>query len=136
MRPGVRPQQGEVLDIFIIPWREVIERSLYDAENCAEAQRIYTATPLQEFGGVREAGRSMSMRMCYRPYMYDPALLPTLGKIRLPTLVVWGAQDQIIPSRMWPPLPTSDSRSDAAGHRPLWPLAPFRTTRDVGRDHP
>ncbi|HEX2279504.1 MAG TPA: alpha/beta hydrolase [Candidatus Tectomicrobia bacterium] len=94
---GVRPQQGEVLDIFIIPWREVIERSLYDAENCAEALRIYTAAPLQEFGGVREAGRSMSMRMCYRPYMYDPALPAMLGKIRLPTLVVWGAQDQIVP---------------------------------------
>jgi pimeloyl-ACP methyl ester carboxylesterase len=94
---GVRPRQGEVADIFIIPWREMIERSLYDAENCAEALRIYTATPLQEFGGVREAGRSMSMRMCYRPYMYDPALLPTLSKIRLPTLIVWGAQDQIIP---------------------------------------
>jgi pimeloyl-ACP methyl ester carboxylesterase len=94
---GVRPQQGEVVDIFIIPWREVIERSLYAAENCAEALRIYTAAPLQEFGGIREAGRSMSMRMCYRPYMYDPALLPMLGKIRVPTLVVWGAQDQIIP---------------------------------------
>jgi pimeloyl-ACP methyl ester carboxylesterase len=95
---GVRPSQGEVVDIFIMPWREVIERSLYDAENCGEALRIYTAAPLQEFGGVREAGRSMSMRMCYRPYMYDPALPSTLGKIRLPTLVVWGAQDQIIPT--------------------------------------
>jgi pimeloyl-ACP methyl ester carboxylesterase len=94
---GVHPRQGEVVDIFIIPWREVLERSLYDAQNCAETQRIYTAAPLQEFGGVREAGRSMSIRMCYRPYMYDPALLPTLGKIRVPTLVVWGAQDQIIP---------------------------------------
>lgn len=95
---GIRPQQGgEVLDIFIMPWREVVERSLYDAQQCAEAQRIYTAAPLQEFGGTREAGRSMSMRMCYRPYMYDPALLPTLGKIRLPTLIVWGANDQIVP---------------------------------------
>ena len=44
-----------------------------------------------------KSGRSMSMRMCYRPYMYDPALLPTLAKIRVPTLVVWGAHDQIIP---------------------------------------
>jgi pimeloyl-ACP methyl ester carboxylesterase len=85
------------MDIFIIPWREMVERSLYDAQHCAEAERIYTAAPLQEFGGVREAGRSMAMRMCYRPYMYDPALLPTLGKIRLPTLVVWGGQDHIIP---------------------------------------
>jgi pimeloyl-ACP methyl ester carboxylesterase len=94
---GVRPRQGEVVDIFIMPWREMIERSLYDAQHCAETQRIYTAAPLQEFGGAREAGRSMSIRMCYRPYMYDPALLPTLGKIRVPTLVVWGAQDLIIP---------------------------------------
>jgi pimeloyl-ACP methyl ester carboxylesterase len=94
---GVRPRQGEVVDIFIIPWREMVERSLYDAQHCAEAERIYTAAPLQEFGGVREAGRSMSMRMCYRPYMYDPALLPTLGKIRVSTLVVWGAQDHIMP---------------------------------------
>jgi pimeloyl-ACP methyl ester carboxylesterase len=94
---GVRPQQGEVLDIFIMPWREVMERSLYDAARCAEADRIYTAAPLQEFGGEREAGRSMSIRMCYRPYMYDPALLPTLGKIRVPTLIVWGANDQIVP---------------------------------------
>jgi pimeloyl-ACP methyl ester carboxylesterase len=94
---GVRPRQGEIVDIFIMPWREVMERSLCDVQHCAEAQRIYTAVPLQEFGGVREAGRSMSIRMCYRPYMYDPALLPTLGKIRVPTLVVWGAQDHIIP---------------------------------------
>jgi pimeloyl-ACP methyl ester carboxylesterase len=94
---GVRPRQGEILDIFIIPWREMVERSLYDAEHCAEAQRIYTAAPLAEFGGVREAGRSMSLRTCYRPYMSDPALLPMLGKIRVPTLVVWGAQDQIMP---------------------------------------
>jgi pimeloyl-ACP methyl ester carboxylesterase len=94
---GVRPRQGEVADIFTLAWREVVERSLYDEPHCAEAQRIYTAAPLQEFGGVREAGRSMSMRMCYRPYMYDPALLPTLGKIRVPTLVAWGAQDRIMP---------------------------------------
>jgi pimeloyl-ACP methyl ester carboxylesterase len=94
---GVRPRQGEVLDIFIIPWREVVERSFYDAPRCPEYQRIYGAEPLVEFGGKREAGRSMSIRMCFRPYMYDPALEPTLGKIRLPTLIVWGAQDQIVP---------------------------------------
>src|SRR5919109_5322304 len=40
---GVRPRQGEVTDIFTLAWREVVERSLYDAAHCAEAQRIYTA---------------------------------------------------------------------------------------------
>jgi pimeloyl-ACP methyl ester carboxylesterase len=94
---GIRPRQGETLDLFIIPWREVVERSFYDAQHSAEYQRIYGAAPIQEFGGLREAGRSMSIRMCYRPYMHDPALLPTLGKIGVPTLIVWGARDQIMP---------------------------------------
>src|SRR5215831_2770183 len=94
---GIRPRQGDVVDIFVIPWREVVERSFYDAPHCSEYQRIYGAAPIQEFGGLREAGRSMSTRMCYRPYMQDPALLPMLGKIRVPTLIAWGAQDQIMP---------------------------------------
>jgi pimeloyl-ACP methyl ester carboxylesterase len=39
----------------------------------------------------------MAMRMCYRPYMFSPALQPLLGRINVPTLIVWGAEDQVIP---------------------------------------
>ena len=100
------------------------------------AERIYTAAPLQEFGGMREAGRSMSMRMCYRPYMYDPALLPTLGKIRLPTLVVWGGQDHIIPIECGhlyqQAIPGATLQViDHCGH---W--AHFEQPQASGRDHP
>jgi pimeloyl-ACP methyl ester carboxylesterase len=35
--------------------------------------------------------------MCFKPYMHDPALPGMLGKIRVPTLVVWGEDDEIIP---------------------------------------
>jgi pimeloyl-ACP methyl ester carboxylesterase len=68
-----------------------------DAAGAEEYQRIYSASPIQSYGGAREAGRSMSMRMCYRPYMYDPALPALLAGVRAPTLIVWGAEDQIIP---------------------------------------
>jgi pimeloyl-ACP methyl ester carboxylesterase len=94
---GIRPEQGEILDIFVVPWRQVIERSFFDAAHAPEYERIYTAAPIQEFGGVREAGRTMTTRMCFKPYMYDPSLPSMLGKVRAPTLVVWGRQDQIVP---------------------------------------
>jgi pimeloyl-ACP methyl ester carboxylesterase len=94
---GVRPHEAEILDVFVIPWREVIERSFYDPAASLEYQRIYGATPIQDYGGSRESGRSMALRTCYRPYMHDPALLPLLSRVRVPTLVTWGAQDQVVP---------------------------------------
>jgi pimeloyl-ACP methyl ester carboxylesterase len=95
---GLRPREGEILDIFVTPWRQVIERGFRSAQQSTEYQRIYTANPIQDFGGIREAGRTMCTRMCFKPYMHDPALSGMLGKIRVPTLVVWGEDDAIIPA--------------------------------------
>jgi pimeloyl-ACP methyl ester carboxylesterase len=94
---GIHPEKGEILDVFIRPWREVIQGGVFDAPNAAEFQRIYEAEPIADFGGSREAGRSMSMRMCYRPYMHSPSLAPLLRGVQTPTLIVWGAEDRIIP---------------------------------------
>jgi pimeloyl-ACP methyl ester carboxylesterase len=94
---GVRPEQAEMLDIFVMPWRQVIERGFLHGQDSPEYQRIYANAPIQEFGGIREAGRTMTTRMCFKPYMHDPSLAGMLGKILTPTLVVWGDSDQIVP---------------------------------------
>jgi pimeloyl-ACP methyl ester carboxylesterase len=93
---GVRPEHGEIHDVFVTPWKEVLERAFADATHAPEYQRIYGAG-IAEFGGIREAGRTMAMRMCFRPYMYDPALPEMLGKVQVPTLIVWGKEDHIVP---------------------------------------
>jgi pimeloyl-ACP methyl ester carboxylesterase len=93
---GIRPADGEILDVFVRRWRDVVEMCVEDPE-AEEYQRIYTASPIVDFGGHRESGRTMTMRMCYRPYMYDPSLPSMLGGVKTPTLVVWGAHDRIIP---------------------------------------
>jgi pimeloyl-ACP methyl ester carboxylesterase len=94
---GIKPQQGEIFDVFITRWPEVIERGFLDAQASPEYQRIYGAAPIQEYGGIREAGRTMSMRMCFKPYMYDPALPGMLPRIGVPTLVIHGRDDRIVP---------------------------------------
>jgi pimeloyl-ACP methyl ester carboxylesterase len=91
---GLRPRAGEILDVFVEPWRQVIERGFFNPERY---QRLYAENPIQDFGGVREAGRTMSMRMCFKPYMHDPSLPGMLAKIRLPTLVLWGDHDKLVP---------------------------------------
>src|SRR5207244_11354126 len=87
---GLRQHESEQLDIFITPWQDVIERGFHDAQHAPEYQRIYVAAPVTQFGGVREAGRTMTMRMCFKPYMFDPALQAMLGKVQAPTVLVWG----------------------------------------------
>lgn len=94
---GLRPARSEIFDVFVASWRDVIERGFSNARQAPEYQRIYADAPIQDFGGAREAGRVMSMRMCFKPYMYDPSLAGMLGKIRVPTLVVWGQDDAIVP---------------------------------------
>jgi pimeloyl-ACP methyl ester carboxylesterase len=94
---GIRPRESDMLDIFVLPWRQVIERGFRDAGHSAEYERIYGAAPIQEFGGIREAGRTMSMRMCFKPYMHDPSLEGMLGKVRTPSLIVWAEQDALVP---------------------------------------
>lgn len=94
---GVRPEQDEIFDIFVTPWTQVIERSFHDPKSAPEHQRLY-GEPMPEFGGFRESAKTMNIKMCYRPYMYDPALPAMLGKVRVPTLLVWGADDRIVPS--------------------------------------
>jgi pimeloyl-ACP methyl ester carboxylesterase len=91
---GLRPREGEIFDVFVAPWRQVIERGFF---NPVQYQQMYGENPIQEFGGVREAGRTMSMRMCFKPYMHDPSLPGMLAKVRVPTLVVWGDHDTIVP---------------------------------------
>jgi pimeloyl-ACP methyl ester carboxylesterase len=133
---GIRGGDVAPLDIFIIPWRQVIERAVADPEG-AEFQRIYSANPIIDFGGHREPGRSMTMRMCYRPYMHSTSLRPLLARVTTPTLVIWGAEDQIMPpeyAEAWrAAIPGARLQTiDDCGHLPHFdrPIELARVVRD------
>ena len=118
---GIRPRQSETFDIFVVSWRQVIERGFRDGQQSREYQRIYGSAPIQDFGGSREAGRIMSTRMCFKPYMHNPSLEGMLAKIRVPTLVVWGDDDAIVPlecgERFQHAIPGATLRTlEACGH--------------------
>jgi pimeloyl-ACP methyl ester carboxylesterase len=39
----------------------------------------------------------MAARITWKPYMHDPRLPSLLRRLRMPTLILWGRQDAIVP---------------------------------------
>ena len=41
--------------------------------------------------------REMAALLTWKPYMYNPKLPVLLSQVKIPSLVVWGRQDAIVP---------------------------------------
>ena len=87
---GVRPTDGEIADIFLLGEEETINLAIGDSDVLAAA--IDAEDP-----NLRTRGREMTTRLCWKPYMHDPSLIHLLPRVQVPTLVVWGENDRIVP---------------------------------------
>ena len=94
---GVRPENGEIADIFLLGEEETIRLAFHDAESVPGYADLFERelSPEERENHVR--GREMTTRLCWKPYMYDRSLEWLLQRVNVPTLIVWGAEDKIIP---------------------------------------
>ena len=94
---GVKPLQGEIADIFIISPAQVTELVFHDPNQAPEYDQLYRQEPTPEQVETAERNREMSVRLCWKPYMYDPRLPDLLARLNIPTRIVWGRQDRLVP---------------------------------------
>ena len=94
---GIKPQRGEITDIFLITPAQIAELSFHDAKQVPEYDEIYGQTPTGEQAALAERDREMAVRLCWKPYMHDPRLPTLLARVRLPTRIVWGRDDRLVP---------------------------------------
>ena len=87
---GVRPREGEIADIFLLGEEQTISLAIGDPG-------LLTAATEPEDPFVRLRGREMTTRLCWKPYMHDPSLIHLLPRVEVPTLVIWGEDDRIVP---------------------------------------
>ncbi|MCY3543896.1 MAG: alpha/beta fold hydrolase [Chloroflexi bacterium] len=87
---GVRPTDGEIADIFLLGEEETINLAIGNSDVLAAAIDV-------EEPNLRIRGREMTTRLCWKPYMHDPSLIHLLPRVQVPTLVVWGENDCIVP---------------------------------------
>lgn len=96
--PGIKPPEGEILDMFLIVAKEYMEASYLDPANTREFTTVCPEEASPEQVELWEVAREESCRLAWRPYMYNQALPHLLGRLKdLPTLLVWGEQDAVVP---------------------------------------
>ncbi|HKV53324.1 MAG TPA: alpha/beta hydrolase [Candidatus Binataceae bacterium] len=92
---GFLPKNGEILDQFLINTIDYV-RSGFENQDCNVAR--YSAEPTLDQLEQWEINREMTSRIAYKPYMYDQTLPYLIGGVSAPTLIVWGAQNRIVPA--------------------------------------
>ena len=94
---GIKPNVAEIADLFIISPAQVLELMFHDPNQAPEYQDIYQKELTPEEAMTAETNREMAVRLCWKPYMHDPRLANLLARVNIPTRMVWGKNDQIVP---------------------------------------
>ena len=94
---GIKPTEGEIVDIFLISPEEVNELLFHDPKQSPEWEQLLGREQSPEERLVAEVNRETAVRLCWKPYMHDPRLAGLLGRVNVPSLVVWGREDAIVP---------------------------------------
>lgn len=96
--PGILPPQGEIFDMFLVVGKQYIEKGFCRPDDTPEYQDLYGGEIGGELSDTWDFAREEACRLTWRPYMHYPGLVPLLHRLkRLPTLIIWGRQDAIVP---------------------------------------
>lgn len=94
---GLKPTEGEILDVFPLTIRSLLRRTVADIAT-PEFGKIYGGEMTPEQFEAFEDARAESARIGWEPYMHNPSLPYLLaGAKNLPTLLVWGDKDEVVP---------------------------------------
>jgi pimeloyl-ACP methyl ester carboxylesterase len=95
---GVRPRENEITDIFLHGTEGTRQLSFFDVAQVTDYELLFGTKPTPEAREAHIINREATTRYCWKPYMHDPSLPPLLERLReLPTLIVWGREDRIVP---------------------------------------
>jgi pimeloyl-ACP methyl ester carboxylesterase len=91
---GIKPERGAITDQALLSYIDYVREGFADAGAFA---RAFGAEPPTSRLEQWDLNREMTFRIAWKPYMYNPALPHLLGGVATPALVVWGAEDRIVP---------------------------------------
>ena len=94
---GLRPERGEILDIFYYSPEQLLAFNVHDRATVPEWQELYGTPPTPAEMEIATRNREQTARLAWKPYMFNPRLPQFLPRVKTPSLVVWGREDRIVP---------------------------------------
>ena len=91
---GVKPPEGDILDEAIVSYIDYARAGFHDQK---AFDNIYDAEPSTDQLEAWDIAREMCFRIAWKPYMYSQTLPHLLRNVKVPTLLVWGDKDRIVP---------------------------------------
>ena len=89
---GVKPRTGEIAEVMMVSPQQVQNLVYYDMSKAPDFNDL-----TQEGRDVLWRNREMTSRLAWKPYMHNPSLPEYLKFVRVPSLIVWGRHDGIVP---------------------------------------
>jgi pimeloyl-ACP methyl ester carboxylesterase len=85
-------EERDIADVYALPADEVLRRTFSDPARFAPDYTTFDETELEAIARDREATALYG----WKPYMHNPALVPWLHRVTVPSLVLWGDKDGIV----------------------------------------
>lgn len=95
---GIKPPSGNICDIYHYLTSDYIGMSVANVEATPEFASLFGGEVSPEQFERFQDATAESARFAWKPFMNNPALSRRLALVRdLPTLILWGEEDQIVP---------------------------------------
>ena len=94
---GLKPPTGEIMDLFTLTARSFLNKNVVDTQG-DEFKKLFGGEQTPEQYEAWEDARAETARIAWRPYLYTQSMAHLLANVAdLPTLLVWGKQDAVVP---------------------------------------
>jgi len=94
---GIKPEVGEIAEILMVSQDVVKKLRFYDPTQVPNYDAMVNRQLTPEEEAVLWRNREMTSRLCWKPYFHNPKLPAYLHGVKVPTLIIWGKEDAILP---------------------------------------
>ncbi|MGY3563994.1 pimeloyl-ACP methyl ester carboxylesterase [Bradyrhizobium sp. USDA 4463] len=94
--PGIRAGSVRPIDVFSMSETEILGRLFHSKEITIKlAAQLQTEEP--SCTSLSDKNKRTLARLARRPFFHSPHLRKWLHRVRIPTLILWGAEDRAVP---------------------------------------